>query len=344
MTHIGAIVVHNKEEPHIVCVADSMGSNERARFKQDNYQKIVRTNNTINMITGDNGPLASNVQQQIHKASPQTLAEVIEATTQIAVKEHEQIPARTHFLLAGLDEQGPAVYVIKVESKANEQGKVVVQNERPFRTHYYFDGSGSIHSNNSAKYANHFVADMAVDTTPDTLTAIHWLAKFAAEDTGVNDKLQYGIVTPNKTVTLYHPEVAFMNDELANEYIASMTGLRTAQEQESVSQRIKDGRKKDDAHAVLNRLFTNLSIDLSNSVSASTTMHHFVNGWVRGKVSQEELEEQKEYLLGARERVIKATTTFLSADPRKMMKYNQEVARREAETHKRLISYLSSNK
>ncbi|MBN2458911.1 hypothetical protein JXB28_01375 [Candidatus Woesearchaeota archaeon] len=226
-------------DDYLVMVADSMasyaGKENHSVSKEDRSQKMYvvgEKKNFLIMGTG-RGDMIRNVALSLYDANLDSLKEASDAILEITDGfDPGDTITPLNFIVGGN-------YVIERENRrelgfAHVVATVVPPDQKASSAEYRqregslcydaVDGSGAIpvmeHKKKSAQFGKDMVFDLA-----DVLVELYEQGKAGAQDTGVNDKLQFGIINKNSASTIYHPDIWLVSSQHFDEYLTRMAKI-----------------------------------------------------------------------------------------------------------------------
>ncbi|MBN2052876.1 hypothetical protein JW756_05205 [Candidatus Woesearchaeota archaeon] len=246
MTNIGGIKVFKDPakkkdslDDHLVLVADSMGSFKGSETKTDNNQKlhiIGEKRKFILMGTGY-GDMIRYVAGTLQHVPLDSLQEASDRILEIT----DNMSPPPGIKKAGLNFILGGNYIIHQENRrelglahilATVFAHDIKKKDPDYRRRgaslqpYVFDGSGSGfvygHIENMYELGKDGFEDVA-----DAMVLAYEFGKQGAKDSGVNDKLQFGIMNQNTAATIFHPDTILDSEELFVEYINRMCSIKT---------------------------------------------------------------------------------------------------------------------
>ncbi|MDD3174950.1 MAG: hypothetical protein PHU51_00565 [Candidatus Nanoarchaeia archaeon] len=206
MTNIGGMCFRDK----IFLIADSMGSVEETSTKYDSVQKLYNKGDNLVVIAG-NPNLAKTAINSVTN-NPQPVNHFVYELFEKA-KEKNICGSTAIFLVGGHHETGqPLLYRIAVSKEHN-----FVEREE-----IIFDGSGSIYADEFRRCSKKLGKDPNKFDLVESFSSFYDLERYGSLDSFVNDKFQFGFVTPEGVSRLYHPDISFDEERGPREYVAEV--------------------------------------------------------------------------------------------------------------------------
>jgi hypothetical protein len=277
MTNIGAFKIFNKEMGEaIILVADGMGSsprfildnngkvvaNPRGGIKDDNNQKLFYIGDHMLMGTGNSKYIIDTaliLQNEKFDKTEHLAQAVLEVTDKFGLTEKDGLS----FIAAGMSNNKLSILDI------NTTGNNGLNSDYKKRTftekNYIFNGSGSFHVNQYIDAWQKANKDLLNNNLANGLLLAYNFGKEGAIDNGVNDKLQFGIITPDKSSAIFHPDINPVTSQNAITYINKLFGTDFNINSKTPQKEIKRSYTQLKEISTLSTNFYNaLKIDLTN--------------------------------------------------------------------------------
>lgn len=339
MTNISAFKVYEGEDKpgqYAVMVADSMASNPNRGYKNDSAQKLFSLNGALLTAAGARNP-AIEIYQELKKNN--TLGPSAIATSILDISTRNKIPAQVplDFIVSGYEDGKAKIFYINATGyDPYAPDKSDSSNKYAHEDFYAFSGSGS-------PFARKIVegqVDLGIDPRPKDLTSglslMRIIAQAATESQGVNDKLQYGVITPNGMHVLFHPTMQALNFEEHSHYIKGLMNLELTKYGDFGTEEGINAREKNRPIWLLGRDFYN-AFDLKLSALGYSSRDYRVvcDRFKDNKVGVEMVEVQKQKYLKSKELADGAVNAFLSGSADKIREYiaSERSAREESYMH-----------
>ncbi len=226
MTNLAAFKIYEgKDVPmkNAVLVADSQTTARDLSVKTDNAQKMFELNGSLLMSSGYRQP-ALDIYEELKKASARDPGQIAQQILDISTR--LKLPPRMplDFIVAGNQEGQARLFFVNATGFTGDSEKSTSDNKGMSEQFYAFSGSGS-------NFATRVVSgniDVGIDPRPRNITSgislMRAVAQAATESIGVNDRLQYGVITPDGPKMLFHPNVSFEDDGEAINYFRQLFG------------------------------------------------------------------------------------------------------------------------
>ena len=220
MTNIFAVRVEYEKKPYIFCVADSQ-STSLAQHTKHTEQKLVQRGHNLIMDTG-RADIAAQVYAQLlgKQGTARELAEHILRLTEDTAKRYENDDrSQTRFFVAGKENDDVRTYqVTTINAQNGRRGIDDVMS-------WYSNGSGASHVIPALTRDGEMGFGRHPATPLEALYLCFIVGQKADTDLGVNEKLQYGFVSPDAVRLLLPPGVYPASAEEYNAYGANLTGI-----------------------------------------------------------------------------------------------------------------------
>lgn len=326
MTNISAFKIYEgekKDPQNIVLVADGMEIARDGDYKDDNVQKLWILNGALMMSAGASPP-GIDIYQELKTRQilgPKAISKEI-----LALTERMNVPADVplDFIVAGYEDEKAKIYYIN-STGCNPINPIKSTQSDKFRNErfYAFSGSGS-------RFANRIIdgqVDLGLDPRPrditSGLTLMMVIAHAATESKGVNDKLQYGVVTPKGMHVLFHPNIktTFGFEEYDN-YVNRLMGLKLHPYADFGTEENIAARDKNRPMWLLGRDFYNaFELDLSYLALASRDFRTICDNYKDRRVALQKIEGQRENYFKAKTRADAAVAALLSGNAESIRSY-----------------------
>jgi hypothetical protein len=216
MTNIAAFKIYegkDKPEDTIVMIADSQTTAGDMERKYDSAQKLFDINGSLLMSSGYREP-ALEILKELKGSSIKGVKPIAQGILDISTRKKLTARMPLDFIVAGIEEGKAQLYCVNATGfdpyfpdKSSSENKFM---EERF---YALGGSGS-------GFASRVLSgqiDVGIDPKPRDITSglslMKAIAEAATESLGVNDKLQYGVVTPVGNKRLFHPSINLETEE-----------------------------------------------------------------------------------------------------------------------------------
>ena len=355
MTNIGALKVREDDKEYLVFVADGMGSVDRVVLSQegvrinpnggtknDNHQKLFQIRDYLLMGTG-RGDLIQAAAIEVSKleiSSAKELADkILEVTANYSLTKDDAL----NFIVGGKDEGSLSIYQVNTTGNYRAIDGTADYKKRGIeKRDAAFDGSGATHVRDYLKGCGAAGKPLVAKDLADALVLAYEFGKTGANDTGVNDKLQYGVVSDNGVSTLYHPDVMLLTQEGFQQYLGEMCGVDMslpAQDagEEEVNQLYA---KRNDLARVLRNLYLALDLDLKDNSEARKQYTAVAESFANDEVDLENLLGAKVERTDTKSNVAKGATALVQKGLRALLDYKQDYDKRQSEIEQRALSYV----
>jgi len=348
MTNIGAIKVQEKQKDgpskeYLVFVADGMSSILDYRWKQDSSQKLHRVDNFLIMGTGSTyhiRDVAEKLSSMKFSSAKQLADKVLELTKDFAYAKDSGL----NFILGGMDESGLALYhVIAAGTYTDREGKPIQSNGTisPI-TDSFFDGSGSEYVRNYVYGCDAAGKPLRADDLADGLILAYDFGKKGAADAGVNDKLQYGIISDKGLSTLFHPDIGLLTYDAYSQYIKDMTGGEfpaIPNHKELGPEDIIIRKKQHDLERVLRNVYISFESDLSEYSALRNRFTRHAEIFANDKMSIDELTITKNERSEAKSHVAAGANALIQRGLPALLDYKHGFDQRQIEIENRALGY-----
>lgn len=347
MTNIGAITVKenkkNSQERYIVCVADSMSSDSNIYTKEDSNQKLFKIGDQIVMGTGSRNDIYY-VVQSLAKQSAPAAEEMAKAI--LTVSESLKLTEKNslNFIVAGKDKDAIQAYHVNTTGNYGPYGQDYAKRGYS-KSEVYFDGSGSKYVEDFWKGLHNAGKSIDIGDLTDAFATAYEFGKAGATSLGVNDKLQFAIISGQGVSRIYHPDIIVDNFP---EYVLELTGLKIGEPKLEMKSKELEPllKKRANIMKLFNQTFTDLSFDLE-AYRNIKSMYTFISEHV-GKgnknITHAHLERIIRQRLEAKENVKKGVTALLDKGIGSLIGYIKDYNLRMACVKKEVLSYIKQQK
>lgn len=359
MTNIGAlkVVETDKDKPtneYIVCVADGMGSakipNTDRYQKEDNFQKLYNIQNFLVMGTGFSNiieDIAGMMSERRIRSAGELAHNIKKELTLIKLGEKDG----TNFIVAGFDENKLNIHQIIKQGNYD----AMINPNRPF----CFDGSGSEYVNKYINSLQKIRKPIFSDDVTEALAVMYDFGIKGAEDGGVNDKLQFGIIKNGEEKgisTIYHPDIR-LKDYQFDPYISNMVGLNIVPPQyngnknddestikKKEKQYEKDGKKysnqRDSANKIMREIYSNLMFDLKDYQEAKEYFTYIAEHFGAGKVDYKTLKKVRDSRAEHKNNVSKGVQAIINKGIDNLLDYQEDFEKRQTKHEHTIKKYF----
>jgi len=352
MTNIGAIQFKKKSEEkdseeYIVFVADGMGSNPFQHAKGDSIQKLFHVGEYLITGTGTLSVLQNTVME-LSKRQHATAEDVAKGILEITDTFKLTSKDSENFIVGGKDKEGLGLYWVNTTGNfSNIDGTEDYSKRKFIKRTDAFDGSGSRFVNNYLFGMSQAGKPIVLEDVADGLALVYEFGKQGAIDAGVNDKLQYGIITQDGVTTIFHPEIQLMVSNDSNQfknYLQNATGILVPKRSKELPPEEKKRilTLRSDLAAVLRNAYVALDIDLRQHSEARRDYTETAEEYSRDNISLDTLTDAKTVKAETKERVVQATQAFMSRDVAKIIVYKRAFDDRQRTIEDRSLSYRES--
>ncbi len=330
MTNIGAIkIVEQKKNPeeYIVCVADSMGTILENHSKQDSIQKLFHLGNHLLMGTGYIKVLFETIEK-LRKSTFLSSKDLAETALNISKDMGVTKEKPSRFIVAGPDKEGLQIYNIDIAEK-----EINPMNSG------CFDGSGSVYVSNYIQNIHESGQILKPNDVADGLTLLYEFGKQGAKDRGVNDRLQFGIISQNSVTTLYHPGV-FLEDIFFLEYINNILKTNIDFPKNSKKEQEIFEEKIGSFNSILKNMYKSLETDLSEHTCARRAYTAIAEKYANNQATKSDLEKRKKERQKTKQVIIKAGNALITKGISALLEYQADFDKRKAEIEAKARTYL----
>jgi hypothetical protein len=339
MTNISAFKIANlKGNPqYAVLVADSMASQIEVAKKDDFRQKLLVLNGALSMFSGDMR-LGYSVYRELQKSNsvgPKSLAKtILDITTQNKVSPNMPLD----FILSGFEDGEAKIYHINATGfNPYNPSKSKTSNKGAIEDFYAFSGSG-------APFAQRVVEgqfDIGIDPVPKDIVSGISLIKNIAEATtassGVNDKLQHGIITPNGMHVLFHPDIKFTGFDEHVDYFKRLLGFKLSPYGAfGTEERIASMKVNRPAWVVTRDFYNAFDFDFGRLQGAIRDYRIVCEGFKDKNVSFKRVEQQRTFYQEAKSLAEEAVTALLSGKSESVISYLKSERRNREQFYKQV--------
>lgn len=248
MTNVGLIGRRNKsgEMDFITAIADSQGTNQGYGTKDDTNLKIFTLGDDRRIMLLGTGSADVIIQTADTLRKQQGIRTVQEASEAVLGFTHhhyqrmtngkpQKLPKdgfATDFILGGPGKNGLEMTTVsttgfngdpKTSNYADRNAQLI--DVAPGGWNGAFRGSAFRHINHYLDGQTESGRPIFIENIADGLIEMYDLSLRGAKDLGVNDKLHFGVITPERSVRLVHPDAQFRDLEAYVEQLTTLTGL-----------------------------------------------------------------------------------------------------------------------
>ncbi len=323
MTSIGTLIVKGKsaETSHIVCVADGQGTAGNIKAHQE--RKLVLAGNRQYIIMGS-GPARHilDVERKVENETYDSVHELADAVVEGTQEIDFEKDGGLGFIVAGPDGEGGLASVgIECSDKFQFGIKGV-----------HFEGSAKPHVINYFRGAQDSGKNLYPSTPAEAMTLALDFSHKGARDIGVDDKLQYGIITPNGISVLYHPRIGLPQDEY-EAYVKQLFGIEAQRSaHKTVASRTEAQARSMDIASSLARIYSTIEQDLQLDVIMRRSYTFAAEQWANDEIALGDLRNMKRQREEAHARV-KAGVNALLTGPEALLAYVDAQAQRQQTAH-----------
>lgn len=336
MTNISAFKIHpggEKDPQFAVMVADGMASMVDAQQKNDSAQKLFALSGALIMSSGSMGA-ARDIYQDLKKSKVSGPSAVSNAIIDISAR--NKLPAQVplDFIVSGYEEGKARIFYVSATGfnpyapdKSHPSNRGIAEQE-----FYAFSGSG-------AQFATRVIngqIDLGLDPRPRDLVSglslMKTVARAATTDAGVNDRLQYGIITPKGMHLLFHPSIDMNGNEEFKDYLSRLLNFEYQEIGEFGTEKQFEARRYNKPARILCRdLYQAFDSDLSELGISSRDFRTVCEMFKESKTSLGKVQMQKKKYRSAKEIAERAVAALMSGDKNQVIEYVvDERKRREA--------------
>jgi hypothetical protein len=331
MTSIGAVKVRNgklkpgeKGTEYIVCIADTQstvlqgfGGSKTEGAKK--LSRIGKDKKHIVMGTGRADQI-ENVTQQLQDAKIKELTDALQLIANVTGTLKFGKRDGLGFILAGINgKEGLDIARIDCKARSHDIGRM-----------NYFEGSGSFYINKYFEAASDVGIYFPNRNLTDAVSLMFNCAIRGARDLGVNDKLQWGIISEHKVATLYHPEIEMYGKE-STRYLTETLGVElpedldaTYSQEKKADERIKLIEQVGVMHDVLERFYYAWYSELSDHMGAQRHYTGVAAAYGIGDMTLRELQWAKKQKAMYHQRVKNGLEVLLEQGAPKILDFLNE--------------------
>lgn len=372
MTNVGLIGIRNKsgEMKAVTGIADSQGTNQGLGTKDDTNLKIFTVGDDRRIMllgTGSADVIISTADALRKQKGIGTVEEASQAVleythyhySKMTKGKPETLPGEgfaTDFILGGPGKNDLEMTLIDTTgfngnpktSKYKNRGIEQISVERG-NWYGVFRGSAFRHINNYISGQSESGRPIIIESIADGLVEMYDLSLRGARDLGVNDKLHFGVITPDKTVRLVHPETQFKDLDSHIEQLVNLTGLNIggALGEMFNEDPVKESEAIDlsrDASRFSAGFYYALSSELKTSSGLKSEFTRLSEKLYRNPKYVERFNEIIELRRNSLGFVKEGVDAMLSGDASKMREYMESSDNRRKKVYDNLISAHSSKK
>lgn len=325
MTNISAFKIHagkDNEPQNAVIVADSMSTALYGDHKDDVAQKLFVLNDALLASAGMRNS-AIEVYEEL-KQSQVKGPEAI-ATSILDIVNRKKISAQMplDFIVAGYEKKRTQLFYVNATgfnpyAPDNSSPSDKFMNEQ----FYAFSGSGMPF----AKRVIEGQIDLGWDPRPRDITSglslMQTIAQAATESKGVNDKLQYGVITPSGMHLLFHPFMRAHNFDEHADYFKRLLNVKLSEYGEFGTEEGIQARVNNRPAWLLARDFYNaFDLELSSLSVASRDFRTICDQFKEDKVPIEKIVERRQEYHNAKKLVDSAVSALLSGSVEQIKGY-----------------------
>ena len=325
MTNISAFSIYegkDKETQNTVMVADSMTTILSTGQKDDSAQKLFVLNGALIMHSGARNP-AIEVYDELRKSNVKGPKAI--STSILDISNRRNFPAQMplDFIVSGYEEGKAKIFYINATGFNPYVTDKSSPSDKHFNEQFYaFSGSGSPLANRIV----HGQIDLGLDPRPKEITSglslMRTIANAATESSGVNDRLQYGVITPTGMHILFHPSIKPNGPEELSDYLKRLLNSQFTEHGEFGTQEYIEARLNNRPSWLICRDFYNaFDLDLSMLGYASSNYRTISDGFKEDRISLETLNKQKQEYHSRKKVADKAVSAFLSGDAKNILDY-----------------------
>jgi hypothetical protein len=337
MTNISAAKIYegkDKESENVVMVADSMSTMGQGGQKSDASQKLFSVNGSLIMHSGMRDA-AMDVYQELKKRGTESPWEISKSIIEIVKNRGFPSNLPLDFIVSGFEKGGAKVHYVNATGFDELNSNVPSEPKGVSREQFYaFSGSG-------APFANRIFegqVDLGLDPRPRDVTSglslMRSIAQAATESSGVNDRLQYGVITPNGSHTLFHPSIGISDEGELSTYLKSITGQDYEKCGDFGTEQAVQARLANKPLVLMCRDFYDaFDLDLSLLESASRDFRTISDLFKESKVNLERVGEEKKIYVESKDIAKKAVSALLSRDAGEIAGYIVDNRKRREESY-----------
>lgn len=355
MTSINALKLQYKDMDQvrdaIVFACDGMGMispytvtkegivhNPQGGQKGDDYQKIffvpaIQGPGYLTQATGS-ADLILSVVNKVNETNYATVEDVVE---KIMYNTRNLTPdIALNFIVGGQDDTGLAIYHVNCTGNRKHIDGTADSKYRNYeKKTLAIDGSGARFVQAYLEGCQGAGKPIIATDIADGLTLVYDLATRAARDNGVNDKMQFGIITPDTVSMLLHPDIKSTSMESSRSYIEHMCHVQLpamGEEKDIDAWRALD--------SVLMVFYQALRFDLMVHSNRKQDYTHKAEGFRIGAVDLDKLQIVKQECETTKSYVQSAVNALLSRHVEGHLGYLAEWRSRQQEREKSALEFV----
>jgi len=329
LTNIGAIkITEQKKNPeeYIVCVADSMGTSVESHRKQDSIQKLFHLENHLLMGTGFTKVLYETVNK-LRTSTFLSSKDLAETALNISKDMGVTKEKPTRFIVAGPDKEGLQIHQVDIAEKEITQTSDV------------FDGSGSVYVTNYIQNLHESGQILKPNDIADGLTLLYEFGKQGTKDRGVNDRLQFGIISPEGVSTLYHPGV-YLEEEFFLDYINNIFQTNIDFPKDNKKEQEEFGEKIGTLNSILKNIYKSLETDLSEHNWTRKIYTQTAEKYASDNATKKDLEKIKKERQKTKKIITKAGNALITKGIDALLEYQADFDKRKTELETKAKKYF----
>ncbi len=327
----------DKFDQYLVFVADSMGSLLYQGRKMDHYQKLFRIGDNLLMGTGNSGLILSAVSQLMQRKYSSAI-ELAQELSEFVVLSNYNKENYANFIIGGNTAYG--LNIFHIDALSILEGPFQKGNKLYTHRNFCFDGSGRPFVDNYVQGLQDAGKISEITDVIDAFSITYEFSKKAARSIGVNDKLQFGIISNNGVSRLYHPDIIFDGYGLFLEYLNEIDEINLPVTNELSN----DGKAERDSKArnlkmFLRDIYYALESDLSDFSEVQRNFTFLSEKYARDLIEIGELDKIKHLRKELRDNVGKGVFALANKTIDNLIKYQTDFNNRRDANKEEILSY-----
>ena len=348
MTNIAAFKARlkkgRKKVEHVFFVTEGMGSTPRFVIKDgqpvpvrgggtktDRNQKLFKIGSHLIAGTG-RGDYIQHTAKTLLKDNYDTTEEVGERILDISSRLDLDPNDGLEFVVGGPQDKGVALLSVMPQRK-NGKKDIRIKEHMSIST-----GSGSRFVDDYIEGLKKAGKPVPLNDLAQALVLLYEFANEGATDSGVNDKLQFGISNNDGASTLYHPSIRLL-PEFYVDHLSSMTGVPVLRKRRKLKEK-QQRQQLCDAFAVLDSFYVALESDLRDLASARLQSTFLCEAWQNGSGSLADATKAKKLRDRAKRFALKGAQALEARGMQGLIDYHRNYQERLTKVHNRALAYV----
>lgn len=297
----------NEEKEALLFVTDSMSSYMAKPEKNDRQQKLHQIGDFLVCSTGYT-ELALDTAARLMEDSFSSVDQVSDAILKITHGYGLTPDDGLNFIVGGKGKKGLELRHINTTGNYKHINGIADYSKRGFREgQFFFDGSAEFFVTQYLKGLGDAGKIIPIDNHVESFGLLYDISMAGAINTGVNDKLQIGVITPEKASLLYDPDVSLELDSWPT-YVKNSIGVDVELMDWETDYGKELEKKKlysEKITSVFNRFYQDIIGDMKSFSAAKKWYTYETERFLRDYTNLEQIQTFKEDLLMKKANVAK---------------------------------------